>query len=241
LVRFEAERLTHLPPVVTAPLPGFAVGGQLGSSATNTPVPIKLRWTGTDALSGVAQYNVEGRQVGASTWSQIGTVNAPTSFVVTDFVLMSKSYEFRVRGVDKAGNASSFVQGAQFKVSYSDDARPTPIAYVGKWTGAKVASGFLGTVSATSENGATATWNFPDQQVAYLAPTNTDKGSSAVTVTRTDGSSMTTTVSLTGPATPRVIVFAWDFGADGAKPKHTIQVRNLSSLTINLDAFLVIR
>ncbi len=62
-----------------------------------------LTWAGTDALSGIANYTVEYRALGSTTWATL-QANIPSTSSLFHLPDPAASYEFRLRATDVAGN-----------------------------------------------------------------------------------------------------------------------------------------
>jgi hypothetical protein len=75
----------------------------LGSTS---PTPIQLAWSGTDATSGVANYDLEARDGPSGTWQPVLSATTATS---TNFnATPGHTYYFRVRARDHAGHVEAW-------------------------------------------------------------------------------------------------------------------------------------
>lgn len=98
-------------PTVTTPTHTLLAGGQVAA----TTAPVTISWTGADVgPSGlknvVLQQSIAG---GALTTIAIPT---PAATSITLDLTVDTLYQFRVRSVDRAGNASAFATGAAFSM-----------------------------------------------------------------------------------------------------------------------------
>jgi murein DD-endopeptidase MepM/ murein hydrolase activator NlpD len=79
-----------------------------------------LAWSGSDNLSGLDHYDVQMRQITGTTWSNWADLWAqvPASQGQNWFVGdLNRQYQFRVRGVDRLGNAEDYPASAQASFS----------------------------------------------------------------------------------------------------------------------------
>lgn len=104
---------TQPPTAAILPLPGYLL---------TAAVPIT--WTGTDAISGIASYDVQTRSVALDRAADSGWTDWLTSTVLTHTVFAGQDgaiYAFRARARDVAGNVGDFppatVQNAAFLLS----------------------------------------------------------------------------------------------------------------------------
>jgi hypothetical protein len=170
---------TTAPPTVT-----------LGTSAT-------FRWSGSDAVSGLANFDVQ------TTWAGItGSFAAwSTAATATHATTLSKSgltpgheYCFRVRARDLAGNVSAFGAPRCTVVPLDDRSLKASTG----WTRSTASSAFQHTVTTTTRTGVSLTLaNTRAARLAVLATTSTTGGSVAVYA----GSTLIGTVSLKATAT----------------------------------------
>ncbi|HRN67910.1 MAG TPA: DNRLRE domain-containing protein [Promineifilum sp.] len=76
-----------------------------------------VSWSGTDALSGIAHYDVQ-FQINGGPWQALTSVTTQASHTIAD-ALVGAQYGFRVRAVDRAGNVQPFPGGAQAQTTIS--------------------------------------------------------------------------------------------------------------------------
>lgn len=76
-----------------------------------------VSWSGTDALSGVAHYDVE-FQINGGPWQPLTSVTTQASHTIAN-AQPGALYGFRVRAVDRAGNVQPFPSGAQAQTTIS--------------------------------------------------------------------------------------------------------------------------
>jgi len=89
------------PPVVTAPT------ATLGTAAIGTSsMQIRLAWTGSDAIAGVASYEVQ-EQLGTGAFATVLSGTSTTTMART-VRLGATTYRYRVRATDRRGNRSDW-------------------------------------------------------------------------------------------------------------------------------------
>ena len=117
---------TRSPRASTEPRRGLVAATNIDAGRITLRVP----WSGTDATSGIARYELLQSTDGGA-WTTVSTtLTSPTA----DRSLASlHTYRFRVRAVDKAGNVGPWVFGTPFwLVRYSEF--NSAITYSGSWS-----------------------------------------------------------------------------------------------------------
>lgn len=156
------------PPVMTVPGGGSLVG---------TAMPVRVSWTGSDATSGVARYEMQ-RQVDGVWKSAVSSLAGPS---VVAGLATNHSYRFRVRAIDRAGNAGGWVTGQALRIDGFQESS-TRITYRGTWrTGS--ATGYWGGRDRYSvAAGATARFSVTGKGFAWVAPVGPTRGRARVYV-----------------------------------------------------------
>jgi serine protease len=114
-------------PTATAPVLSIRAGGRLSGSA----IPIALTWSGSDGGgSGVARYDVGRSTDGGTAWSTVALGLTAATF--TTSVASSGSVRFRVRAIDRAGNAGAWAEGPAIRPRLIQQTRPI-VHYRGTW------------------------------------------------------------------------------------------------------------
>ena len=214
-------------PVITkAPAPSF-VKGHLGTTA----VPIKISWAGTDATSGISNYNLEESVDGGA----FSLVASPTKANATVNLNPGHSYKFEVRATDKAGNVSGFTAGAAFTLSAFQETS-SAITYSSGWTKQAVTGAYGGSVKFATLAGKTATFSFTGSQVAWVSTLGANRGSATAKL----DSGSATTVSTNGSTTKPAMVVYTKTVAAGAHSLLLKVVGTAGHPRVDVDAFLVI-
>lgn len=192
---------------------------------------LRVAWSGTDNLSGVRHYEVQ-RQVDGGAWARLATVTSPS---YTGTVGPGKTYRYRIRPVDHAGNIGAWQAGASFRLRRLDD-DASSIDYVGSaWTkvyGDTPWSG--GTARTSSTSGARVRLTFTGRSFGWLALKGPNRGRAAIYV----NGSYLATVDLYAP-TQQLWVLGWG-KTWTTSATRTVEIRVLGTAgrpRIDVDAF----
>ena len=215
-------------PEVSTPQPGLGSGSQLGTSSA----PVIGTWLATDALSGVAQEQVQLARAGEA-WQTASAVagQSPQAGQI-DF---TSAWQFAVSATDGAGNASEPVVSAPFSAQLFQDSSAS-VVYGRKWTVVRNSNASGGTTRYSTRRGATARLTFTGRAVAWVAPVGTKMGKAKVFV---DGV-LVTKIDLRATGRPRMLVFSQNWSDAG---QHTIRIKVLATANrprVDLDAFLIL-
>ena len=84
-----------------------------GDRVINGLVRVRLRWSGSDATCGIRRYVLGVVRNG----NDLGRSGDPTALThAARDLRVGPTYEFRVRAIDKAGNASRWMAGESFRI-----------------------------------------------------------------------------------------------------------------------------
>ena len=197
-------------------------------------VPVKVSWSASDAGgSGLASYSVYVSTNGS--WTQVATSGTATSAIVK-LAPGSSHYQFAVRATDGAGNqSSSWTYGTSFTLTtYQENS--SAISYAGSWARYAWASAFGGYEDTSSTAGSTATFTFTGHNVAWIAPTASNRGQATVSI---DGTAVATRDLYSSTAVAKVVDYSYRWTTSGT---HTIRVRvngTTGRPAIDVDAFVV--
>jgi hypothetical protein len=214
------------PPVVASPTvtPGH---GQPTSGNVN----VKVRWSASDP-SGVRAYTLE-EQVDTGAW-QVIKLSSSHQTAITVATHPGKSYRFRVRAKDKAGNRSGWVDGERFspQLVQSDSA-----VLIGYWRKSKDKAALGGSLRVASAAGTAAGLQFHGSSIGVVASRGPSYGKIQVLV---DGRAVKT-IDLRAPkAKNRQVVFSESWPGDG---NHVVTVQALGTSgrpKVDLDAFVLL-
>ncbi|OGO56264.1 MAG: hypothetical protein A2V85_09495 [Chloroflexi bacterium RBG_16_72_14] len=219
-----------LPPVIAAP----AAAPRPGGTVTSSSLPFVVSWSGTDAGSGIARYQLQ-RRVDGGSWETLALPSRTAGSLVTR-LRPPHEYRFRVRATDAAGNTGAWAMGATFRVRRpAEDA--AGLATEGPWA-LRRATGYLGDRALRSGSaGATATFTFTGSQVAWFGTRGPGYGSAQVLV---DGARVATIDLRRDARTYRRILFRHAWPASGP---HTLVIRVAGTAghpLVDIDGFVVV-
>jgi hypothetical protein len=219
--------LDTLAPTVTAPRRGFVARSAISNGSISMWVP----WSGSDATSRIARYELM-QQMDGGVWTTVSTTL--TSPGINRSLATEHTYAYRVRAFDKAGNASAWLSGGTFRVSRFSETNPS-IAYVGGWTTVANATQWGGQTRKSTAAGATASLTFTGRSIAWVAPTGPDRGKAEVYVNGT----RVATVDLYAATTQSQRV-VWT-GSWTTATSRTVMIKVLGTSgrpRVDLDAFV---
>ncbi len=147
------------PPVVGVPTL------TLGSAAVNEAATIQISWSGSDAETGVASYQVQAR-VGTGAWTTIYT-GAATSIIKTYH--FSTALAWRVRATDGIGNTSGWATTTTHSLAAYQETSKS-VTYTGTWTYRSASASSGSGYKLDTVYGKYAQLKFTGMQVAYVAP-----------------------------------------------------------------------
>lgn len=176
---------------------------------------VRIGWSGADATSGVATYDLA-RSVDGGSWTTL------TSSLTTPshdrWLRPGHSYRFRVRPVDRAGNVGDWSYGPTFRLTGIQQTS-SRIGWSGTWTTRSLTGAWGGSVRASSDGGARASISVTARTVAWVSTTGPGRGVARVYV---DGV-LAATVDLRGATLgPRRVVWSRSWSSAGT---HRITVR----------------
>jgi hypothetical protein len=154
--------------------PTALVSAPLFSTMLSTSRTYPIAWSGTDAGSGVAVYDVEYKTGVAGAWTAWRASTATTSSAFTGTA--GATYYFRVRSVDVAGNESPWVVSNSSKVPYDQ----TKASFSHGWSTLTSASRYLGSAKYTTASGAYANFTLSKGVLYVVVTTGPKNGKFAV-------------------------------------------------------------
>ena len=223
-------------PAVQPPAHSFMENSTLGTST----VPVKLTWSATDD-SGVAGYQLQ-QSTNGGAYKNVSLPSA-TATTIMPSLTPGNTYQFQVRAQDQVGNWSSWRPGPRFQVDAYQES-DAAVSYVDLWTTQTLKSAYGGALKYSQGIGTEkATFVFTGSEVAWVAPTNIDRGQADVYL---DGTKVVTVDLYSASGKSRTVVFA-KAGLDPSVP-HTLEVRVLGTKNpaskakrVDVDAFIVLR
>ncbi|MEX1173603.1 MAG: fibronectin type III domain-containing protein [Chloroflexota bacterium] len=216
-------------PNTTAPIQRFASGG------AGPTVPVSITWSGTDKGWGIKGYRLE-RSVNGGAWTKV-TLPSITTKTIIQQLTNGKSYRFRVRATDKAGNVGSWDYGPTFKPRRVSDGN-TAVRYSSGWKTVADPTAFGAVVHEATAEGRAVRFTFTGRDIAWLAERGPGFGKAKVYV---DGVYIKTVDTGHDLNLPRRLVFRKHWSYVGT---HTIRIvvsGTSGRPTISLDGFAILR
>ncbi len=216
-----------LPSAPSAPSDRLQLGGLLGRST----LPVVLSWSpATDPTSGVGGYEVQYQLDGGAWVSDLTTTT--TSVAVMDS--FGRTYRFRVRARDGAGNWSALATGAPMWGGMVEDTSRS-VTWHGPWTSYAYSGAMAGTSRWSATAGASASYAFTGRAIAIVAPKGPARGTARVYV---DGIYRTTISLYRSTNVSKMLVYVESFRTTGS---HRIELRLAGSRRVDVDAFVILR
>jgi len=208
---------------------GIAAPFRSGGTVSAGALPFRVTWTGVDATSGIARYELAQATNGGS-WVSISS--SLTSASAARSLAAGSSYRFRVRPVDRAGNIGSWAYGSTFTVGATQQTS-SRISWSGTWKTGTSTSYWGGTSRYSTQAGAKATFKFTGRSFAWVASVGPTRGSARIYVNGT----LVKTVSLYASTTAsRRIVYAARWSTSATRTIVVTVVGTSGHPRIDLDA-----
>lgn len=218
-------------PTVSAPTQSFVLESTLGASSA----PVRISWSGSDSKSGIDRYELE-RSANGGAYSAV-SLSSPTAASVTLSLTPGDSHRFRVRAVDKAGNASEWAEADGFDLNAYQESDGAIDYYRGVWRRSEVSSAYGDALKYANEAGDRALFTFTGREVAWISYNAPKRGKAQVYV---DGTLEGAVDMYAANAQPRRVVFRRSWSAVGT---HRINVKVVGTSgrpRVDMDAFLTI-
>jgi hypothetical protein len=140
-------------------------------------VPLKVSWSATDSSS-IGRFEVAQRTDGGP-WVSDGSSFTAGSLGIA--LLTGHTYEFRVRGIDAAGNTGAWTASTAAALSrYSETSKS--IRYAGTWTLSSNAVYWTGRAKVGKTAGARATLSFTGRSVGFVSRLGPTRGTASIYV-----------------------------------------------------------
>jgi hypothetical protein len=215
-------------PIVGSPHHAIRKSVQLGTSTLKT----RLTWTGSDAGVGIDHFVVQ-RSTNGGSYKAV-PISSPTATAVNQILSIGSTDRYRVRAIDRNGNASAWAYGPTFKVArYQETSRR--ISYGGTWVRAYGAKHSGGYVRYARVAGRSATFVRALRDVAFVAPTSIGRGTADIYV---DGTKVASINLKSSSARYRRVLWAAHFDTLAT---HVIRVVITGSRRVDVDCFVALR
>jgi hypothetical protein len=204
-------------------------------AVTGGRAPIKLTWSGSDAGSGIARYELA-KSTNGGPWV---TVPASARSVTTMTVGLPSgaSYRFRVRAVDRAGNRSAWAYGSTFSIAGYSEASAA-VRWSGSWTPTSGAGYWGGKARYATARGAAASITVSGRSIAWVGAVGPGNGVARVYVNGT----LISTIDLWAPTSaPGRVVFSRTWATTATRTVRIVLDGTSGRPRVDLDGFIVLR
>ncbi|MFL5680216.1 MAG: hypothetical protein ACJ77B_06410 [Chloroflexota bacterium] len=212
-------------PSATAPARSLVAGSTVDAGK----LPVRLTWSGADATSGVARYELA-QSTDAAAYATVSS--SLTTGAVTRALAPGHTYRFRTRAIDKAGNVGAWATAAAFTLSAAQESS-LRLTWTGAWH-AGSSTGYWGAADRyATAAGATAKVAVTGRSFAWIGAVGPSRGSARVYV---DGV-LVKTVSLYAPmSASRRVLFATTWATSATRTVVIIVVGTAGHPRVDLDA-----
>jgi len=228
-----ATPVDSTPPTATAP----TATPRAGIALSGTAIPVTIAWTGADNAggSGVARYELARSTNGGTSWTMVSSSLTAASYASA--VSSSGAIRFRVRAVDKAGNAGAWATGPTLTPRLTQQASPA-VRYRGTWFTATASSLSGGSARYAKSAGAYATLTFTGRSIAFVTTTASTRGKVKLYVNGT----LVATVDLRSSSTKyRVVAWQKAWSTSASQTVKLVVVGTSGRPRVDLDAFVTIK
>jgi Bacterial Ig domain len=214
-------------PAVSGPAESF-YGQTVGSST----VKVNLKWSGSDAGTGIASYQLQ-ISVDGGAYATVGLAS-PTTTSINRTLTTGRTYRHRVRATDRQGNVSAWMYGPTIKPGRYQNTSSS-VGYAGSWTTLSNTSALGGSHRWATSTGARSWITKGVRDFAWVTTRTTTSGSAQVWI---DGVLAATINTRSTTTSYRQLMFARRFPSLGT---HRIEIRPIGGGRVYLDAFLVLQ
>ncbi len=217
-------------PTVTAPTVALVNGSKIASGG----VTLKVAWTGADAGSGVARYELQQSTDGGA-WANVSTTL--TGVTLSRAVLSQHNYQFRVRAIDVATNVSGWATGTTLRLA-SYQQTNSLVIWSGTWSTVTESVYWAGSAKKSTSLGARSYFTFTGRSIAFISRKAPNRGKAEIYV---DGVKVAT-VDLYSSTYQNQVV-AW-VGTWSTSASRQVSVRVLATSgrpLVNVDAFVTLK
>ncbi len=218
----------------TAGTPSVAI--RANATLSGTAIPVTVAWTGSDnpGGAGIATYTLQRSTDGGSTWSTVASGLTTSSRATT--VPSSGSTRFRVRAIDRAGNA--VFSAATTRSGRLVQNSSTAVRYSSPWGLTTSSSYSGGSARYTSTSGRSASYTFTGRSIAVVVRRGTTRGKVKVYV---DGVLQATVDTYRGSTQYRSVVWRKAYPSTVTKTIRVVVLATSGRPRVDLDAFAVLK
>ena len=221
-------------PTAITPKPSLRTGIALESASATQRLLVRIYWSGSDADSGIASYDVQRSYDGAAYTTIASAITSPSLNVTMN---IGHTYKFRVRSRDRAGNIGAWTTAYSWGTTLAQNTSSS-IVYGGSWSTTSAASASGGSYRSSSSAGATATLAFSGRAIGLVTTLLPTGGAVQVWV---DGALAATIDTHADSTVYRQVVFNRNWSSYGAHTIKLVVVGTAGHPAVALDAFEIVR
>jgi serine protease len=218
------------PTATTAPL-----RLRTNSRVTATSLPVQLIWSGADAGTGIASYEVARSVDGGSTWTLIAS--GITSTAMATRVAQTGSVAFRVRATDRAGNVGGWSLGTTVRPRLRQQGSHT-VHYRGTWRTSTARGYSGGSVKYAKARGAQATMTFTGRSIAFVTTRAVKRGKVRIYV---NGRRVATIDLRRSSTLTRVVAWQRTWATTAKRTIRVVVVGTSGRPRVDADAFAILK
>lgn len=218
-------------PDVSGPNTSTPLSKPTAGKVIGTTIPMSVYWSASDALSGVARYQLQQATSGGA----FATVSSTLTTLYASRSLKSgAAYAFRVRGVDRAGNVGAFATGPTIKATAYQQTS-TALHWSGTWKTATSTSYYGGSARYATSTGASVSITTTARGFGWVSTYGSTRGSLKIYV---DGVWITTINLKKSTTAYRVIAWSIAWPTSGS---HTLMIKPTSTARVDIDGMIIVR
>jgi hypothetical protein len=217
-------------PSITTPTVDFRTNVAV---LANNAALLRIKWTGSDALSGISQFLLW-QSVDGGAYTQF-SLPSPTATQYDVRAQPGHSYTYALGAYDNAGNFAGYLFSVTRTLS-SYQENSSAITYAPAWPIDADATALGGATAHTAGANRTATFAFNGSKVLWVTPRDVNHGQASITV---DGGAPVTVDTHNGAVQPRRAMYRAAVG----NGNHTLVLKCLGTAghpRIDVDAFYVL-
>ncbi|MGH2511078.1 MAG: tandem-95 repeat protein, partial [Candidatus Limnocylindrales bacterium] len=154
----------------------YSLHAWIASGTVNTTATVTLTWKGSDQGFGVKYYQLQEKRNNTSwVWVTIPVGHTTINRVLT----IGSQYQYRVRAVDKVGNAGPYTYLANFTPTLVQE---TAATFSGPWANTRVRGSLGGRIAYGATHGSVATFTCTCLSMAWIGPRGVSLNASRIYV-----------------------------------------------------------
>ena len=207
---------------------------KLGGGTVGDTAPLRLTWGGSDSGWGISSFRLE-RSVSGGAWTNVPLPSSTAKSIVHP-VSIGKTYRFRVRATDKAGNVGAWDYGPSFKARRIADTS-SAVLFSSGWRLASDPTAFGGVLHEVGTAGKASSFRFSGRDIAWIAERGPGHGQAKVYI---DGRYVRTVDLVASGSQPRYVVFTHQWPTVGTHTIRIVVVGTAGRPVVSADGFVLL-